>query len=322
MRLWRRGGGPDTSGSANPGSEAEPLGPVPAAPWVFDDAFLRRLERMALRVQRVVGTVGGRSGPRRTPAADFVDHRPYSPGDDLRHIDWHAAARHDEVFVKIGRSPQAASVHIVLDVSRSMAAWPDKHRLSGQLAAALGWLSLAHGDRVTAAAVPGSSGAAAWGPASGTSRGPSLLGWLSELQPAPSGGTELMPVVRSVARAAPAGGLLVLISDLWVADDLDAALRLVPPPRWEVLVLQILGRRELDPDLAGAFELRDSESGATLTVMIDDGVRADYRRALGERLERLRGLAAARGATLAVLPADWPLEQAVVPYLQRRAVLT
>lgn len=296
-------------------------GLAPPVPVVFDDAFLRRLERLSLRARRAVGIVGGRPGPRRTPAADFVDHRPYSPGDDLRHIDWHAAARQDDVFVKLGRAPQAASVHLLLDTSPSMSAWGAKRTLSMHLAAGLGWMSLAAGDRLAVARCPAGGAETVWGPASGTGRAPALLAWLSGLDPGPGQATELLPVVDGLVRAAPAGGLLVLLSDLWLADDLDAVLRRVPPPRWEVLLLQILDRLELDPQLGGPCLVVDAESGAALRLAVDAGTHSDYRRALGERLERLRMVANARGATYAMLPADWPVEQAVVPFLQRRAVL-
>jgi uncharacterized protein (DUF58 family) len=114
---------------------------------------------------------------------------------------------------------------------------------------------------------------------------------------------------------------VVLVSDLWLADDLDAILRLTPPPRWEMLLLQVLDRAELDPPHAGALNLTDSETGAALALFVDEDLCSAYRQALNARLEILRGLATARGADHAVIPADWSLEQAVLPYLQRRAVL-
>jgi uncharacterized protein (DUF58 family) len=250
-----------------------------------------------------------------------VDHRPYSPGDDRRHIDWHAAARHDEVFVKLGRAAQAASVHLVLDTSPSVWAWPAKRRLAAELVAALGWMALANGDRLTAAAGGAAGGAATWGPASGATRGPALLSWLTGLRPLPDGHSHLGPTVDGLVRAAPAGGLLVLVSDLWLDEDLDALLRLAPPPRWETLLLQLLDRAELDPPCAGGATLTDSETGETLVLVVDEPLRAAYRQALGARLERLRTLTTARGAAHALIPADWPLEQAVLPFLQRRALI-
>jgi uncharacterized protein (DUF58 family) len=258
----------------------------------------------------------------RLPAADFIDHRPYSPGDDQRHIDWPAAARHDALFVKVGRASQSTEVHVLLDISPSMAADGAKWRLSRELTAALAWMSLAQGDRVTVTGFATAATVTSWGPASGSAQGAGLISYLSKLEPAEVPGTRLKPVVQSVARGRPAGGLLVLVSDLWLMDDLEDALGLVPSPRWEALVLQVLGREELTPVLDGAFDLRDVESGERLTLVIDDSVRAEYRSALNARLERVRAAATRRGAGYAMLPGDWQLERAVIPYLQRRAVLT
>jgi len=293
--------------------------PEPA--FQFDDAFLRRLERLSLRVRRAGGAVGGRPGARRRPAADFIDHRPYSPGDDQRHIDWHAAARHDEVFVKVGRVPHAADVHLVLDISRSMAIWPAKRRLASELAAALGWLSLAQGDRVTLRTFPAGAGVTEWRPARGTGYGAALLRHVAELPVVDAPATTVGPALRDTARQASLGGLAVVISDLWVADDLDAALAQAPAPRWETLVLHVLDRSELSPSIEGPVQLVDAESGADIVLVVDDAVRAEYRAFLNARLERLRAIAGARGATYALVPADWPLEQAVIPYLQRRGVV-
>jgi uncharacterized protein (DUF58 family) len=289
---------------------------------LFDDAFVRRLERLALRVRQVAPAVGSRSGQRRTPAADFVDHRAYSPGDDLRHIDWPALARHDAVFVKLGRVAQAAEVRILLDVSPSMAATGDKWRLALELAAALGWLGLSRGDRVVVAPWP-RGGAAPWGPASGAARGASLLAWLRALGPsftpsAPPPG--IADAVRSVVSDA-AGGALLVISDLWRVDDLDRALTLAPRARWDRVVLQILDPREIRPVATGAETLLDSETGERLTLQIDEALCDAYIAALRTRLDSVATRCAAAGAAWALLPADWPLEQAVVPYLQHRGMI-
>jgi len=296
---------------------------VPAAvnALSFDDAFLRRLERLTLSVRRVNVAVGDRPGTRRAPAADFIDHRPYSPGDDQRHIDWHAAARHDEVFVKVGRVQQSADVHLVLDISPSMLAWPAKRRLALELAAALGWMSLAQGDRVTLHPFPAPPHAAAWQPARGKGRGSAFLRYVAALPRVDGAASEIAPAVRAAVRPSAIGGLVVVISDLWVVDDLDAALALAPPPRWDVLVLNVLDRSEISPVMDGAVELIDVESGADHRLLVDEPLRTAYRAALNARLERVRRLVTGRGATFALLPADWPLEQAVIPYLQRRAVL-
>lgn len=291
------------------------------ADWLPDEATLRRLERLALATRRVAGESGARPGGRRTPAADFVDHRPYSPGDDQRHIDWPAAARHDEVFVKVGHVPQAARVYLLLDTSASVAADPAKWRLARQVGAALGWLSLACGDRLVLQAFPPPAVGGRWGPASGSGQCADLLAHLGRLGPAAGAGTALGATVRRLADRATAGGLVAIISDLWLSDDLDVALAALPTGRWDVLVIHILGRAELEPDADGALELCDAETGDTLPLAVDGALRAAYRAALTARIERVRACVTGRGGEHVLVPADWPLERAITPFLRRRAPL-
>ena len=75
---------------------------------------------------------GGISGERRSrrlrPALDFSDHRPYTHGDDLRHVDWNAYSRHEELFVKLGEGPTEVSMFTsCLDYSRSMVWSPSQN---------------------------------------------------------------------------------------------------------------------------------------------------------------------------------------------------
>lgn len=289
----------------------------PPADLAFDDAFVRRLERLALQVRRVAPAVGARAGRRHSPAADFVDHRAYSPGDDLRHVDWPALARHDTVVVKVGRVPQAAEVRIVVDVSPSMAAEPSKWRLALELAAALGWLGLARGDRVVVQPWP--AAAAPWGPASGPARGAALLAYLRALRPA-SVHQPLATAVRAVTGGV-AGGALLIVSDLWRVDDLDAALRLAPRARWDRTVLQLLAPAELHPTPLGAVALVDSETGDHWTVALDAAVCDAYVAALRARLDGLATHCAGAGAAWSLVPSDWPLERAVLPLLQQRGII-
>jgi uncharacterized protein (DUF58 family) len=75
-------------------------------------------------------------------------------GDDLRHIDWHTYARHDQLIVRLGETSQSIPVHVALDRSRSMA-WrgrADKWLVARRLAGAIGYVALAAGVRLTLSA--------------------------------------------------------------------------------------------------------------------------------------------------------------------------
>jgi uncharacterized protein (DUF58 family) len=297
---------------------------------LFDEAFLRRLERMGLQAQRTLRgyPAGGEHlSLNRLPTAIFSDHRPYSPGDDFRHIDWNAYAHHQEIVVKLGEVEQSVGVHVLLDVSRSMscpssplrgAGDPPKLRAAQRLAAALGYLALAHNDRLSVAPF-GVAPLQAFGPAQGKGRLIELLKFIERLQPDQP--TALASALLAYARDHERGGLLVICSDLLSPEGLEQALRALPPPRWQTLVLHLLDQRELRPELAGPVELEDAETGQRLLLTLDAATLAAYRRNITAWQERLAASCVRRGATYARVLAHWPLEQQVVPYLRARRIL-
>ncbi|MEM6985659.1 MAG: DUF58 domain-containing protein, partial [Pseudomonadota bacterium] len=118
---------------------------------VFDDAFLRRLERLQFLINSPAR--GPRAGERihaRTGAGlEFSDYRHYHPGDDVRHVDWNVSARLDQLFLKRYASELDTSIHVLLDISASMAfGTPSKFDYGRQLAAALAVVALSNRDRI------------------------------------------------------------------------------------------------------------------------------------------------------------------------------
>lgn len=277
----------------------------------LDDAFARRLERLRLPLRRLGHGVGARPGARRVPAADFIDHRPYAPGDDVRHIDWANMARHDAVTIRLGPATHAADVRVLLDASASMAAAPDAWRLARELAAALGWLALATGDRLQLVTAPSGD---SWGPSTGAARGGAWLAHVAGIR-AGGHGSALGPSLRKALRAAPWGGTAFVISDLWLSDDLDEVLASAPAPRWDVHVVHVLGREQLTPTIDGALALTDRETFEAIEIAVDERVRADYRVALDGWFDRVQSACAARGALWHLVPGDIGLEAALGPLL-------
>ena len=293
-----------------------------ASAALFDEAFLRRLERMSLQAQRTLrgNPSGGEHLSRnQLPTTIFSDRRPYSDGDDYRYIDWNAYAHQDEVFVKLGEVEQSVNVHLLLDVSRSMA-WgePPKLRAAQQLAAALGYLALAHNDRLRV--VPfGATPLRPFGPALGKGRLIELLRFIEASRPNQI--TALGRALGVYAGMHDRGGLLVICSDLLAPEGLEEGLRLLAPPRWQVLMLHILDRRELQPELVGPIELEDAETGQRLPLTLDAATVAAYRRNVTVWREGIAATCVRRGATYAQVLTDWPLERSVVPYLRARRIL-
>lgn len=292
--------------------------------FTVDETLLRRLERLAIEAQRTLAgnpNSGEHPSRQRLPATIFSDHRPYSHGDDYRTIDWNAYARHEQIVVKLGETEQDINVHVLLDCSRSMAyGGPTKLVAAQQLAAAIGYVALAHSDRVRI--TPFRSGAlAGFGPAQGKGRALDMLRFIGGIEPA--GETTLVPALANYARQHERGGMVVICSDLLTtpAEHLADGLRAFAPPRWQVLVAHTLDRRELSPEPGGVVDLEDAETGERMAVALDGETIAAYKRNVAKWQEGIAAACAQRGATYAQVLTDWPLERTVIPYLRLRRVL-
>jgi uncharacterized protein (DUF58 family) len=284
---------------------------------------LRRVERLSLQAGRALRgnpSSGEHLSRRQLPATIFSDHRPYTSGDDVRYVDWNAYARQDHVLLRLGEAEQDVHVHLLVDASRSMTLGsPPRLRLALQLAGALGYLALAHSDRLQV--VPfGPEAMRPFGPAQGKAHSIELLRYIERITPQPA--TLLAAVAQQHAMRNPQGGIMVICSDLLSPDSLDEALRPLAPPRWQTVVVHLVDQGELRPELQGPLELEDSETGQRLALTLDDETLAAYRRSVAEWREGLGRICARRGATYAPVMSHWPLERQVVPYLRARRLLT
>jgi uncharacterized protein (DUF58 family) len=259
---------------------------------LLDPAFLRELEGLKLDLRRRLEgpRAGERRGLRRGAGTEYAGHRPYAVGDDLRRVDWNAFARLRELVFRTTLPDTDATVHLLLDASRSMGfGAPTKLRVACRLAAALGYLCLTGSERV-ALTVEAGEGATPRPPWRGRSRVPALLGALEALSPAGSAS-----LVRAAAglRAAR-GGLLVAFTDGQDADT-EAAVGALAATRLEGCLVHVLSDGELSPTLDGDLELVDSESGETLQVTVDTDVLSDLRGRIEALSAALEGRCARRG---------------------------
>src|SRR5919206_3238173 len=171
--------------------------PSSVDPTVFDEAFLRQLERLTLLLRSPVrgGLKGGRRSVKRGQSVEFADYRDYALGDDLRQLDWNVYARLEKLFVKLFVEEEDVTVTFVVDASASMAAGrPPKLLFAKRAAAALGYIGLASEDRV-AVSVLGGRSARRQASLRGSGRVFRLLANLSSIEPA-DGPTDLLASAR------------------------------------------------------------------------------------------------------------------------------
>jgi len=265
---------------------------------VLAAAEVSRLERLQLATSRRLA--GHLSGEHRSPRAgtslDFAGHRPYTPGDDLRRVDWAALARLDMPLVRLFDAEEDRDVRVLVDTSASMG-YGGKLRQAVRVAGALGVVAMARRDatwlHTTARAAPrrfrGSAGV------------PALLDALAELTPA--GPTDLVDAALDLAARPGPPGISVLVSDL-LDEDWEASVRRLAARGGEAIVAHVLGAVDLHPDLDGDLDLVDAETGRSVPVSLSAAGRAVYERRAARWLESVAAACRSAGVEHLVVPAE------------------
>jgi uncharacterized protein (DUF58 family) len=289
---------------------------------LFDEAFLRRLERLAVLSRRVMAgqLQGERRSPKRGQSVEFADFRPYAPGDDFRRIDWNAYARLDRFFVKLFVEEEDLTVHLLVDNSLSMD-WgqPNKLWYAVRAAAAIGYVALSGLDRVTVKAFSGEGNAlTTYLPQRGKQQAPALFSFLQTLHA--GGRTDLAPRLRAYAASTTQPGPLLLLSDL-MDDGWADGLRALAARGFEVTVLHILAPDEIDPEATGDLRLIDVETDAEVEVTADYETLSRYGDALAAWRAQLRRFCGARGMHYLSLSTSVPFEALLFALLRKQGVL-
>jgi len=278
------------------------------------------LEVLPLRVRAsrlAAGALGGsHRAERKGSGVEFAGHRPYTPGDDLRHLDRHALLRHGRYMIREFIAEAQRARICVLDATSSMAyrsgseaglsARPERpSKLELALLLGLALLLAAHkrGDPV-GLAVLGREGRTYYPPRRGTEH---LERVTSELERIEAEGAEgvttaanVHEVLLEVSARAPRSAEVIVLSDFLDMDEglLPSLLQLCAQGR-HVVGLGLLDPAELDFPYSGQVVLRDPESGGE--VETDAGrVRAEYLAALALHQASVESAFAARGARYAV----------------------
>jgi uncharacterized protein (DUF58 family) len=276
---------------------------------LLDSRLLERLERLAISWQKSLpGLVGGHNTSRFSGAGqEFLDHRNFHHGDDVRAVNWRAFLRLEKLFLKMFQLEPRIPVRIMVDVSRSMATG-QKFDYGRQLAAALCYVGLVRLDSICLQpfsdclhdAFIASGGRHRFQPA---------LNFLTSLQP--RGTTHFFEVARQFISKYPQRGLVVMVSDFLDNVDSERPLQYIADFGHELILVQVWSPEDREPPWEGELELEDAETGQHMALSFDSAARSQYTESFDEYAERLRRLALRNNGRYVGLPTDVPVDQAI-----------
>ena len=283
--------------------------------------ILARISSLELIARSVVE--GFIAGLHRSPylgfSTDFAEHRPYMPGDDLRHLDWKLLGRTDRLYIKKYQGDTNARIHLLIDSSASMgyaSGEVSKLQYAQYLASSLAFLGvrqhdsvglIAFNDEVIEHVPPGSR--------SGHLR--TILGVIERLTPARE--TTIADLLNRTAELLTRRGIVVLISDLY--DDPERVIEGLEHLRFrgnDVIVFHVMDKQELDFDFIEPVVLEDAETEEQLHVL-PDVLRDEYLKAMRSHIDSLTEGAARNRIDYELHPTSDPLDAALFAYLARRS---
>jgi len=255
-------------------------------PAPFTPEFLSRLEALRLRTRKeFLGTqAGSYASPRRGTSLEFADYRRYSPGDDLRYVDWGIFARTDKLYLKLFREEMDLFVYLFIDASSSMAfpSSEEKFLRAGHVALALAYVVLANHDHVRIHFLQDTPEPLASPFYRGRHRIRDLMNFVASASP--HGPLALAPSLADHLKRIRRPGKAILLSDfLMPGSSYEHGLHWLQRFNLDVSVIQVLSPQELEPPLPrqDGLTVVDSESGEEVKLRWNDALRKEYR----ERLE-------------------------------------
>jgi uncharacterized protein (DUF58 family) len=252
-------------------------------------------------------------------STEFADHRNYVAGDDLRHLDWNIYGRLEKLFIKLFEEEEERSVVLLLDASASMACGePDKWRHARQIAAALGTIALASGDRVQLRVFDRELR-----PVMGSIRGSRSILKLVRILEELKVGTEtaLLPSIKAHAASAPSRAIQILISDLMDPAGVEDPLRQLSGARGESWLIHLLSRSEEHPEELGDLRLRDVEDQSFVDVSFTPTIIEAYRSILAEYREDVRKMCGRFQIQSIEVSTEVPFDRVVLEMLRQRGML-
>jgi uncharacterized protein (DUF58 family) len=284
---------------------------------LLDREFLEKLERLTIHWKKSFpGLVGGHNLSRLAGAGqEFLDHRNFHHGDDLRAVNWRVYLRLEKLFLKMFQVEPRVPVRMLVDRSASMLAHGGaKFEYARRLAAALCYVGLVRLDSIEVHPFTSRLGAPILS-SGGRHRFAGVMNGLAAIEA--GGKTDYVAAVREFIGAYPQRGLVIVVSDFLDDNGCERALQYLSDFGHELMLLQVWADEDRTPPWSGELELQDAETGAALKVNFDEAARRRYTLAFDEYSSGIQAMAIRSGGRYAGVPVSQPLEDFIFGDLVR-----
>lgn len=286
---------------------------------ILDRQFLEKLERLALSWQKSFpGLVGGHNQSRFAGAGqEFLDHRSFHLGDDLRAVNWRAYLRLEKLFLKMFQVEPRVPVRMLVDTSDSMQTG-GKFDYARRLAGALCYVGMVRLDGIELLPFSNKLGRRVFCTGGRHRFGP-VLDSLGALEA--GGPTDFFAALREFIGRYAQRGLAIVISDFLDDQSCERALQFLADFGHELMLLQIWSDEDRTPPWDGELELEDAETGGRLKVQVDPSARRRYTQAFDEYAAAIQKLALRNGGRYAGICTAQPVEDVIFgPLVRARGV--
>jgi uncharacterized protein (DUF58 family) len=292
---------------------------------IFDSVSpedLARTENLEILSRQIVDgfLTGKHRSKHKGGGAEFAEHRMYTPGDEIRLLDWRVFGKSDRYTIKQFEEETSLQAMLVVDASGSMGfgiSTPTKYHYSRAASLCLARLVLRQNDAAGLAVIGG--GVRSFTPPRSQPRHLEVL-IESLVRAAPAGPTSLAADLGHLAQHIKRRALVILFSDCF--DDVDKlghALRLLRTRRHEVMLFHVLAPEELSFSFKDRSRFESLERPGQALELDPVAIRDEYLTRLKKFLERLRQVCGEAGCEYYPLSTDKPLGEALGDYLRRRA---
>jgi uncharacterized protein (DUF58 family) len=289
----------------------------------LNPAILAGISSLDLVAKTVVD--GFVAGLHRSPdfgfSQEFAEYRAYTPGDDLRYVDWNVYARSERMVLKRYRGETNSPLTVLLDASNSMQFGShsvNKIDYARYLAASLFYLAI-HGQRDAAGLITFDDEIRNYiRPSTRQGHLHRLLAGLEQAEARAR--TDFAKPMRYFQELVRRRGMVLIVSDFWESP--ESVIRTIQPLRFrgnEVVLFHVLDPEDVRPKLHGPSILVDLETQNQIEVT-PDYTRNEYRQKIEAHLADLRDRTQAAGMGYCLLMTDRPLDDALREYLTLRGV--